>query len=303
MRRSLKRAAEFGLTCFGVTRFARARHTGDTLVLAYHNIVPDGERTLGDTSLHMPQHEFARQLDLLQRTHDVISLSDLASRHTGQRPRAVITFDDAYAGALSAGVGELTRRNLPATIFVTPAFIDGATFWWDRLARSDGQGLDTDVRDHGLTALAGRDADITRWARASALTEAEVPAHERGASESAMRAAVDSGAILFGAHTWSHPNLAQLSVAEIEPELTRPLDWLRARFAKKTIPYLAYPYGLYNAEVVALARRCGYQGAFLIAGGWVTSAKMTTSPFELPRWNVPAGISLRGFEIRTSGAL
>ncbi|HVI72058.1 MAG TPA: hypothetical protein VM656_11280, partial [Pyrinomonadaceae bacterium] len=132
LRSSLKHAAEFGLTAFGATRLARARHKAHTLVLAYHNVVPEGEAARGDTSLHLPQRDFSQQLDLLQRTHHVIPLTDLATAHKTAKPRAIITFDDAYAGALEAGVVELQKRSLPATVFVTPAFVGGAAFWWDR---------------------------------------------------------------------------------------------------------------------------------------------------------------------------
>jgi len=255
----------------------------------------------GDTSLHLPQHEFGRQLDVLRRTHDVISLSEIAKPHTSHKPRAVITFDDAYAGALAAGVTELQNRGLPATVFVAPGFIGGASFWWDRYARADGEGLDPEFREHALNELSGRDASISEW-RGEESSQATLPPHQLAATEAALQAAAATGLITYGSHTWSHPNLAALSPDDIVSEVAGPLEWLRARF-ENTQPFLAYPYGLYNAEAASAVKRAGYDGAFLISGGWVTEAKLHASAFELPRWNVPAGISLRGFEIRTSGAL
>ena len=303
MRRRLKQAAEFGLTILGATRLGRALRKHQTLVLAYHNIVPDGEDgARGDASLHLSQRAFARQLDLLQRTHDIVSLRDLTRARPGKKPRAVITFDDAYAGALEAGVAELANRGLPATVFVTPAFVGGATFWWDRYARADGGGLDSQTREHALHTLEGKEAVITGWARISGLAEASVPAHQRGASEASLRKAAASGLITFGSHTWSHPNLARLSTSEIESELTRPMEWLNERFSN-TLPFLAYPYGLFSQDTIVVARRCGYAGAFRIAGGWLTDPNVAMSPYELPRWNVPAGISDRGFQLRAGGIM
>jgi peptidoglycan/xylan/chitin deacetylase (PgdA/CDA1 family) len=302
VRRSLKRAAEFGLTISGATRIARSRRAGDILVLAYHNIIPNGQQAHGDSSLHLPQREFAMQLDLLRQTHEIIAITELTPGPPKERPRAVITFDDAYAGALEAGTAELKARDLPATIFVTPSFLGGATFWWDRFAPEDGQGLEPRWREQALKEFRGMDAEITAWARSAARPERAVPPHQRGASEAELRRAEGTGLVTFGSHTWSHPNLARLSTAELADELVRPLEWLQQRFSN-VLPLLAYPYGCYDQEVSATVRRHGYQSAFRIDGGWVTRSALATSAYELPRWNVPAGISLRGFEIRTSGAL
>jgi peptidoglycan/xylan/chitin deacetylase (PgdA/CDA1 family) len=302
VRRSLKRAAEFGLVVSGATRLARSRRAGDILVLAYHNIVPEGERVAGDTSLHLPQREFGRQLDLLRQTHDVIAITELAAGNARRKPRAVITFDDAYAGALEAGTAELKARGLPATIFVTPSFVGGASFWWDRFAPADGQGLEPWWREQALNECRGVDAEITAWAASAARPEQTVPSHQRGASEADLRRAENTGLITFGSHTWSHANLARLSATELAEELVRPLEWLQQRFAQ-ALPLLAYPYGRYTPEVIAAVRRHGYRGAFRIDGGWITRSTLATSPYEVPRWNVPAGISMRGFEIRTSGVI
>ena len=302
MRRSLKHAFELGLTISGATRLARTRRAADILVLAYHNIVPEGERAHGDHSLHLPQREFARQLDLLRRTHDIIAITQLAAGHRSGKPRAVITFDDAYAGALEAGTAELKARGMPATIFVTPSFVGGASFWWDRFAPPDERGLEPRWRAQALDEFRGMDAGITAWAASAGRSEQTVPSHQRGASEADLRRAESTGLITFGSHTWSHPNLARLRPAELAEEIARPLEWLKQRFAN-ALPLLAYPYGCYNHDVITTVRRHGYQSAFRIDGGWVTESALTTSAYELPRWNVPAGISMRGFEIRTSGAL
>jgi peptidoglycan/xylan/chitin deacetylase (PgdA/CDA1 family) len=298
LRRLAKSAIEFALTALRITDLVRARRTADVLVLSYHNIVPDGARSSGDASLHLPQRTFAQQLDLLTRTHDVVAITDLPSvRRT--KPRVVITFDDAYAGAMEAGLAELNKRSLPATVFVTPGFVGGRPFWWDRLAGSSG--LDARTREYALNELGGRNDAILAWAESSGMPLTDPPAYQAACSESALESAAQAGLFTFGAHTWTHPNLARLTPAELDDELRRPLAWLRARFGN-TAPLLAYPYGLRTKAVAEAARSAGYERAFLIEGGWMKSAAtMATSSFEVPRWNVPAGISRRGFEIRTSG--
>ena len=74
VRHTLKGAAERFAVASGAAAARRRRLRGRALVLAYHNIVPDGEPRVGDTSLHLPQRAFAAQLDLLLSTHTVVPL-------------------------------------------------------------------------------------------------------------------------------------------------------------------------------------------------------------------------------------
>ncbi|MDQ3244637.1 MAG: hypothetical protein M3Q09_12990, partial [Gemmatimonadota bacterium] len=166
----------------------RRRKSG-TLILAYHNVVPDGELPCGDISLHLPQQMFATQLDILQETHDVIPLAEAITSHwnPGQRPRVAITFDDAYRGAVTVGVEELVARSLPATIFVAPAFVGGGTFWWDALAAADSGSLDAGLRNRALDAWRGVDREVRAGAQALGIAQQLVAEHARCASEKELR--------------------------------------------------------------------------------------------------------------------
>jgi peptidoglycan/xylan/chitin deacetylase (PgdA/CDA1 family) len=303
MRLLAKQIAEAGLIHSGVGAAVRLRRRRDALVLAYHNVVPAGKQPAGDASLHLPQRRFAAQLDALQRTHDVVPLETLLDEpvRPARRPRAVITFDDAYRGAVTAGVAELAARRMPATIFVAPGFVDGGSFWWDAVSRGGGVGLPDSVRTHALEALGGRDDAVRAWAlRQSGLMVDSVPGHARGASLEELHRAVQHDGITLGSHTWSHPNLTQASPSDLPDELTRPLEWLRSNFGR-VIPWLAYPYGLSSPAVERAAAEAGYAAALRVSGGWLGPRR--DRPFALPRLNVPAGLTLHGFRLRTSGLL
>ena len=99
MRKALRGAVEFALVASGLPALGRQRRRGDTLVLAYHNVVPDGAEAFGDRSLHLPLSRLRQQLAALEATHEVVSLDELETPARTERPRAAITFDDAYAGA------------------------------------------------------------------------------------------------------------------------------------------------------------------------------------------------------------
>jgi peptidoglycan/xylan/chitin deacetylase (PgdA/CDA1 family) len=296
LRRHLKSTLEQGALWSGIPRAMRWQHRGDVLVLAYHDIVPSGERPSGDLSLHLPQSQFAEQLDALARTHDVIPLEQALAGRATRRPVAVITFDDAYQGAVTAGVAELARRGLPATIFVATGYVGGGDFWWDALA-SDG-GLSPDVRERALTELAGADAAIRAMAARESRAVATPPQYSRGASEGELAHAASERGISLASHTHSHPNLTRLAPDALREELVRPLAWLRERFAG-VLPMLSYPYGLSSPAVESATAAAGYVAGFRITGGWLPRG--ARAPFALPRLDVSSGLSAAGFALRCAG--
>ncbi len=285
----VKRFIELSLVGSGVERLARNRRNNQTLVLAYHNILPKGKTPSGERSLHLPQAEFARQLDAILSTHEVVPLSQIARpvAHAA-KPRVAITFDDAYAGAMTAGVEELARRSMPATVFVAPGLLNSVT-WWDAFADPVTGVLDEARRATTLGDMAGRVPDDMMPAGQRAL--------ERIADEGTLRSASEAPGITFGSHSWSHAELTRISNADLESELLRPLEWLSSRFAC-FIPWFSYPYGRFNDRVADAVTQAGYEGACMIEGGWFKSVGASV---RLPRFNVPAGLSLNGFRLRLAG--
>ncbi len=299
LRGFLKSTIEHGALWSGLPGVLRAKRRGDVLVLAYHNIVPEGAVAAGDLSLHLPQARFAAQLDSLARTHDVIPLARALSGHTGERPAAVITFDDAYQGAITAGVSELAGRGLPATIFVATAFLNGGDFWWDALTAPGADAPTPELRGRALAECAGVDARVREMAaREHLAVESSPPAHARGGHELDLISAAAVPGITFGSHTHGHPNLARLADAALDAELTRPLAWLRERFSN-VLPVISYPYGLSSPEVERAASRAGYTAGMRIEGGWLPRG--ARNALSLPRLDVPSGLSAAGFALRCAG--
>jgi len=119
----------------------------------------------------------------------------------------------------------------------------------------------------------------------------------RSASESELRAATYPG-LTLGSHTWSHPNLARLDGHRLDSELRQSRQWLEQHFGAVFVPWLTYPYGLLSASVLEATLAAGYVGACRIEGGW---ARPKPGQFDLPRLNVPSGLSMDGFALRVSG--
>jgi peptidoglycan/xylan/chitin deacetylase (PgdA/CDA1 family) len=298
--KALKRAIEHVLVRGGPAAVAARLHRGRMLVLAYHNVVPDDSPLVGDGSLHLRRRSFGRQLDVLARTCDVVPLAALGREAgSGGRPRVVITFDDAYVGALTLGLAELERRGLAATVFVAPAFVGGRSFWWDAFSQA-GVGLEAGVRAQAL-ALGGGDEAVRAWAQARGLERQELPEWLTVAGAGLLERAVSRG-ITLGSHSWSHPDLRRLSPDELTEELARPLQWLRERYGHAVVPWLAYPYGLESAAVRRACEETGYEGGFRVSGGWLPRS-WGDGRLALPRMNVPAGLDVDGFRLRVAGLL
>lgn len=296
---TLKRVVERAAVASGLLSYLRRRRPG-TLVLAYHNIVPDDHPPIGDRSLHLPRSQFAAQLDELQSTCDVVPLDAVfAVTTTSTRPRVAITFDDCYQGAVELGVTELARRGLPATFFVAPGLLGGKTFWWDGLADPTG-GLSPATRDHVLTACQGRTEAAYRWATTTRTPWQPQDGPGVTCTAAGLNQAVASGLVTVGCHTWSHPNVKTLPSEDLRNELSQTRQWLAEQVGDAARAWITWPYGLSNgaAHDVAAAER--YQAGFRVDGGWMAEG---TTGFDLPRFNVPAGLSLDGFRMRLAGLL
>jgi len=275
-----------------------------SLILAFHNVLSERTRPRGDRSLHLPVTIFCEIIDWLAEVFEVVPLDRVFDLHKSGdgKPRAAITFDDAYVGAISVAIPELWRRRLPATVFAISGAAPGQTFWWDALAEGFPDGLPHSVRDSALRDARGRDAGVRAWATGEGLSLTELDGEFVAASWDAIRRAASLPGITIASHTCTHPNLVSLEAEEVADELAGSRDELR-RMVPESRPWLAYPYGLCSPAVERAAADAGYEAAFRVTGGVLRRGDPTPSRYGLPRLNIPAGLSLRGFRLRAAGLL
>ena len=274
------------------------------LVLAFHNVLSERTRPRGDRSLHLPATTFCEIIDWLAESFEVVPLDRAFDPHESEdgKPRAAITFDDAYVGAIAVAIPELWRRGLPATVFTISGAAPGQTFWWDALADGYPDGLPDAVRDFALREARGEEAAVRAWAAGEGLPLTELEGEFVAASWDAIRRAATLPGISIASHTRTHPNLASLGPDEVAEELAGSLKEIR-RIVPKSPPWLAYPYGLSTPAVEQAAAAAGYEAAFRVTGGVLRRGDPTPSLYGLPRLNIPAGLSLRGFRLRAMGLL
>ena len=140
------------------------------IILCYHSIHPSKRFSSASPEL------FDRHLAWLGEHADVVSLADVRSVLPNGRPRVAITFDDGYDDNYEHAFPILERHAMKATFFVTAGLLERDEAVVERFATT-------------LRRCPRADVEPMSWGQARELHTA---GHE------------------IGAHTWSHPNLAEL---------------------------------------------------------------------------------------------
>lgn len=279
---------------------------GGRLVLAYHNVVPDGTAAAGDRSLHLPAGAFAAQLRQLRGQAEVVSLAELLAAPAGRDRLVAVTFDDAYASALNEGLPCCAAEGIPVTVFVAPGLL-GTIPAWDR--RAAAARWSPAERAAFLTREQGIDRPDARSPHPDDRMRERL-ACCRIATEAELLAAPGRG-VAWGNHTMAHANLGALAAAAARAQVADAAAWLAARLAPTAgaaaiVPVLAYPYGIPPRDAEAALADTGVTHALRVAGGWMPPGIPPGTPparWQLPRWNVPAGVSMEGFRLRLRGWL
>jgi len=95
----------------------------------------------------------------------------------------------------------------------------------------------------------------------------------------------------IGSHTLSHCRLTQASNDQIKLELCQSRHYLSELLDHSVISF-AYPYGLYNSEILSAIKSAGYQVAFTTNSGF---GFVNNNPLEVRRIAIMANDSLSTF--------
>lgn len=106
-------------------------------------------------------------------------------------------------------------------------------------------------------------------------THPDVPGEEGALLDETEARALHDAGMELGSHTLTHPDLRQLSDAELAVELGDSKSAVEA-ITGRACRVFAYPYGLYDQRVLKAVRAAGYELAFAwLPGPW--------RPLEAPR--------------------
>ena len=205
-----------------------ARQDNSFSILMYHRVAPRVPGVARPTWNVTPER-FRRQLEgLLSRGYRAWPLRRvLASRQAGEPVPArtfVVTFDDGYDGIHRYAWPILKALSVPATVFVVTSCLDS-----DRP-------LDCD----DWAAAGSADAPAATWKPLSIVHCAEM---------------MDDGLVEVGSHTHIHADFRGAPDA-FSGDLARSLGVLRDALGVEQASF-AFPFGHYDADMVAVARDAG----------------------------------------------
>lgn len=277
-------------------------------VLLFHRVLPALDEMMPDE----PDEElFDRLVQRLARDFNVIALSDAVARsETGSLPSASlsITFDDGYADNFTAALPILEKYRVPATFFIATGFLNGGRMWNDTLVETARRlpvgefidplepdsapvriASDADRREFAYRAirhckylpLAERDEKVNRFA---SLQDAPLPDSLMMTDEQ-VRQMHASAYSEVGAHTRSHPILAECDDAQALQEVSQSVDDLENILGERPSLF-AYPNGQLGKDFLApqtrLIAEAGLEAAVTTDWGVL---KRDTDPFQIPRFS------------------
>ena len=255
----------------GIDRALSPWTQGRGAILTLHHVRPWKERGFAPNRLLEIEPEF---LDLVitrakQAGFVFVPLEEVLDRLKSDRhpPFLCLTFDDGYRDNLEHALPVLVRHRVPATMFLTPGFIERtAPLWWldleDVVRRAGTIEVDWGEGTRVLSCADDRCADdrlpdaVLRPSRRAEQRLREVIAKlakVHGVDSASIAAAqcldwAGVGAlaaeplITIGAHTMTHPMLAHHDVATVCHELEQSRRVLSERL-ERAVRHVAYPVG------------------------------------------------------------
>jgi len=299
------RSAVYG----GLTRIGR--RLGDrsgAFILYGHRVSDDDEGFMqGLAPAWLDQ-----QLAYLTSHYEVISLRNLVDCLSRKSPvperSVVLTFDDGFRDNYTNAFPLLQKYRVPATIFaVTGAVSDGDLPWSQRLgylfqntsagtfchALTEGKELSLDTTiDRKLAYQRVKPAIsvMPRLEREAVIAEIgrklDVCAPKDRIMTWEQAREMHASGVEIGAHTVSHPLLAELPLAEAIREIKTSREDLERELGIEE-PSFCFPAGSMNAELLALIPQLGFYCTFLPGQGIRLNSTDTVGPYSLARVGLP----------------
>lgn len=238
-------------------------------IVAYHRISPLWKDCLFPDIVVDPL-KFESQIKYLRENYEIIPLSHLESffqeKQSKKAKAAVITFDDGYGDNYTYALPILQKYRVPATIFISTAFIETKrAFWWDILEfilrktnltrlsfeyNNNKYIFNTDTRNkpkvfQQIANLLKYADELTRENLLSLVSDLlQVKVSGLYPSILSWKQIEDMRHynICFGSHAHNHQRLVNLDEKKLTEELSLSKELLENRLGQKVEDF-AYPYG------------------------------------------------------------
>ncbi len=278
------------------------------LILVGHRVSDDDEGCLQG----LRPDWFDEQLEYLSRNYRFLSLNQLLDYfEQGQSipsNSVVITFDDGFRDNYTNAYPILRRYQASATVFLVTGCVTSGELPWPQKVGYVLQNTDADSLCHETTG--GRELSLRSqqdrtkangivWASLCKLPRTQREREIENLCEMLKVQAprdrmltweqvetMHKGGMEFGAHTVSHPWMAQQSPEEARWEMETSLKELQDRLGIERPPFV-FPGGSYTPELVDMASSVGFRCVFQSRGGIRVNSPDVTNQFSLSRVGLP----------------
>ncbi|MBD3318019.1 MAG: polysaccharide deacetylase family protein [Chitinivibrionales bacterium] len=255
-------------------------------ILCYHSIDTTGSllstspRVFSNHMLHLKRHGYT--------TLTFGDLVDRLSAKTLMPPKlAVITFDDGYRNNREIALPILKRYGFTATFFVVTDAVGKRASWIERdfstvLGWAREGGHTGRLSENHRKIFKSRNAYLASLDKTALRKELEklvLVGHFPLMSFSEL-SILSSHGFEIGAHSHTHPFLAELTENDVYKEARRSKEMLQNRL-RPPVTSFCYPSGNYSTNVAHIVATLGYSGA-------CTTERSSVSPsnhniYALPR--------------------
>lgn len=301
----LRHQVHRALNSLGFAGVFRWLHRRQVAVLMYHGVLPDDDPLAEDSWLQVRTSEFRWQMNYVKTHYQVVRLADMLKPDAkwDGRPRAVITFDDGYANNFHWALPVLRELDIPATVFVSTAYVNTRRlFWWDRLRLTLSPIIPLPnawIRKLKTMEPSTIDAEIDATLEARGLKSITTsPPSFRALTHEELHALVESGLIDIGSHTHGHEILERMSDERIRATLRTSVEVLAGLGINARL--FAAPNGDYTQAQIQLIAEQGFDACVATHRAlW----NRPTQPYRIPRFGVGRGVSKDEFPLMISGCL
>ena len=293
----------------GLSKLGRAFRSHDGCLIFYgHRVADDDEGYMQGLSPTWLDD----QLAYIARHYEVISLRQLVDclvrDRTPPRKSAVITFDDGFRDNYEVAFPLFQKYGVSASIFVvTGSLTHGQLPWSQRLGymfqntpvsslscietaddamflRSSQERTEAYKYVKRPISKMCREEREKAIERIAGLLQVEPPMNRMMTWDHARE--MLAGGVEIGAHTYSHPLLAEISFEEAKWEMQKSLFDVKEKLSVEN-PAFCFPAGSCNENLINLVPKLGFSSVFVPNQAIRLNLPGAVTPFSLSRRGLP----------------
>lgn len=255
-------------------------------IIVFHGIDEVGE-TKYNSRFHSV-HFFEKFIQYATTNYNVISLDDFYNKKFKPNTlNIVITFDDGYLNNYKNAVPVLEKYTVPATFFITtisnnadflwPDFLDLVSFY---TSKSEILFENNQYSKNNKNEFIYKGISLKNKCKNLSYREIQplfsifeeewkhiqskpLRDYWKLVNEKQIKEIEKNPLFTIGSHSYTHANLAEISVEDAKLEILKGKEILES-ICEKSISEFAFPFGTYNSELVSFCKEIGFNKVLLL---------------------------------------